>query len=217
MNRKAKTTELTQEGYSINVTGRHVLVTDAMKDYAIEKIFRIERFSDRIIEVQLTMDIQKLEHRVDIVMKVDHIKIKSSASSDDMYVSIDMAIHKLETQLLRYKDKLQDHQRKALGVVDINVNVLKPARESDLADINEDIDEENNRELIQSYSPHRIVKQESCKLKTLTFDEAVTHMELSQDAFLLFNSIQDNQLKVIYRRNDGNFGVIEPTVPSNGQ
>ena len=77
------------------MTGRHVLVTDAMKDYAVDKIVKIDRFNARIIDVTVVMDIQKLEHRVDITMKVDHIFIKASASSDNMYASIDKAVDRL--------------------------------------------------------------------------------------------------------------------------
>ncbi len=210
MSRKAKAAEFENEEYCIHVTGRHVLVTDAMKDYAIEKISKIEKITDRIIEVQVTMDIQKLEHRVDIDMKVYHLKIRSSATSDDMYVSIDKAVDKLETQLLKYKDKLQDYREKANANVDVNVSVLRPSRDEDLLEINEDIEEENLRSVEQKYLPHRIVALETKKLHTLTYSEAIVKMELSGDTFLLFRCEEDRQLKVIYRRSDGNYGIIEP-------
>lgn len=208
MNRKAKAEEFINEGYSINVTGRHVLVTDAMKEYAIEKISKIERFTDRIIEVNVTIDIQKLEHRVDIDMKVYHLKIRSSAVSDDMYVSIDMAVDKLEKQLIKYKSKFQDHRDRAGS--DVNVNVLKPSRDVELDEINADIEDENYRSLEQKYLPHRIVAQEIKSLMSLNYDEAILKMELSGDSFLVFKNDEDNQLKIIYRRSDGNYGIIEP-------
>lgn len=211
MNRKAKAAEFVNEGYNISITGRHVLVTDAMKDYALEKLSKLERFSDKIIDMQITMDIQKLEHRVGIVIKANHILIKGSASSEDMYLSIDRAIAKLQAQLLRYKTKLQDHQHRAsLSTVDMNVHVLRPAGEADLGDINEEIEDENLRCLIDQYKPHRILSQEKCPLKLLSYDEAIMEMELSGHAFLLFRSIEDGQLKVIYLRSDGNYAILEP-------
>src|SRR5690349_1363235 len=115
MSRKSKAAEFVEETYNISVTGRHVMVTEAMKDYAIEKASKIEKFSDRIIDMLITMDVHKLEHRVDIVLKVNDIKIKSHAITGDMYASIDLAVHKIQTQLLRYKDKLQDHQAKSVS------------------------------------------------------------------------------------------------------
>ena len=173
MSRKSKALEFVNEGYNMSVTGRHVQITDAMKDYAMEKISKIERFSQRIIDVLITMDIQKLEHRVDIVLKVDHIKIKSSAASSDMYVSIDQAVNKIKEQLLRYKARLHDHQAKGVKVIDMNVNVFRRPAEDDLADVNEDIEEENRRRLYESYLPHQIVDRETMPLKFLTYEEAI--------------------------------------------
>ncbi|MFA6914769.1 MAG: ribosome-associated translation inhibitor RaiA [Parachlamydiales bacterium] len=210
MNRKEKIAEFINEGYTISVTGRHVLVTDAMKDYIIDKLSKMERYSSRILEVVVTMDIQKLDHRVDITAKVNHLSIRSSAISDDMYVSIDQAVDKLEKQFLKYKDKLQDHQHRALSYVDMNVNVLQPLRDGDIFEINEEIENENKRHMEEKYKPHRIVAQESRPLKTLSYDEAVVKMELSGDSFLLFRCVEDNQIKVIYRRSDNNYGIQEP-------
>ena len=209
MKGKAKAAEFMGEDYTIHVTGRDVLVTDAMKDYAIDKVSKIEKFSPRIIEVNITMDIQKLEHRVDIVLKVDHVKIKGHASSTDMYASIDRAVEKIERQLKRYKKKIQDHTAKALNIVDLKVNVLKNPNEEELEDINDQIEEANERDMVESYQPHVVVDQETKPLKTLNQDEAVMKMELSGDSFLIYRGEEDQKLKVIYRRKDGNFGIIE--------
>lgn len=211
MSRKSKAVEFLQEGYNINITGRNVMVTDAMKDYAIEKVSKIERFSNRIIDVVVTMDVVRYEHRIDIVMKVDHLKIKSQAITDNMYASIDKAVDKLEAQLLRYKSKIQDHHLgRGLGAVSINVDVLRAIPEDEGFDINSEIEEETRRRLLDKYSPHKIVDKEVHHLKTLTDGEAIMKMELSGDVFLIYRGEEDRKIKVIYRRNDGNFGVITP-------
>lgn len=209
MKGKAKAAEFVDEGYKIHVTGRDVLVTEAMKNYAIEKISKIERFSSRIIDVVVTMDIQKLDHRVDIVLKVDHIKIKSQAASTDMYASIDRAVEKIENQLRKYKSRIQEHTAKGLSVIDLKVNVLKRPEEQELLDINLDIEEENRQDLVKNYTSHQIVSQETRPLKTLSIDEAVMKIELSADTFLIFRAEEDKKLKVIYRRKDHHFGIIE--------
>lgn len=209
MTSKAKVEEFKDQGYNVQVTGLHVLVTEAMKNYAIERLGKLERFSDRIIDAVVTMDIQKIEHRVTIVLKVDHTKIKSGAASEDMYDAINQAVDKLQKQLKKYKSKLQDHQARSMASIDMNVNVVRPARDQEIDEINEEIEDENRRELMQRYSPHRIVAKELLSLKTLTYDEALMKMDLSQDAFLIFKSEDDHKLKVMYRRKDGNYGVIE--------
>lgn len=208
MSRRSKAAEFLEEVYDIHVTGRNVQVTEPMKDYAIEKISKIERFSNRIIDVLVTMDIQKMEHRCDIVMKVGHILIKSHGVSDDMYVSIDMAIDKIRRQLLKYKDRIQDHQARGISMIEMNVNVLAPVEE-DLLDVNEEIDSENRRLQQEKFKTPQVVSKEKRLLKTLTTPEAVMKIDLSGDHFLIFRSEEDQRLKVIYRRSDGNYGIIE--------
>lgn len=138
-------------------------------------------------------------------MKLGHIKITSSANSTDMYASIDKAVAKLAAQIRRYKSKIQDHHAKKLAVIDMNVNVLqKPIDELDYYEIEESQGSE------QAVFKHPIIKRETLPLKVLTYSEAVMKMELSNDAFLIFKSEEDQKLKVIYRRNDENYGIIEP-------
>ncbi len=209
MSRKEKAFEL-DTGYNVIVTGRNVQVTEAMKGYAIEKVSKLERFANRIIDVIVTMDIQKLEHRVDIVMTVTHTLIKSRASSENMYASIDKAVDKMHSQLQKYKTRLQDHHAKGLAVVDMKVNVLRGPID-EVTEVNDEIEEENSKALEQSYKLHEIVAEETMPLKILTYDEAVMKMELANDEpFMIFRHEQDQKIKVIYRRKDGNYGIIEP-------
>ncbi|WP_068467165.1 ribosome hibernation-promoting factor, HPF/YfiA family [Candidatus Protochlamydia phocaeensis] len=207
MNRKERALEFVNEGYNIKITGRHVEITDPMKDYAIEKISKIERFMNRIIDVTVIMDIQRFDHRVEIILKAGNIKITSQASSQDMYASIDKAVDKLEAQIRRYKSKIQDHHAKGRAIIDMNVNILRRPAEEEELDLEEEVD---NATTADQLRPHEIIKQETLPLKTLTYDEAIMKMELSNDAFLIFKNEADQKLKVIYRRKDSNYGIIEP-------
>lgn len=203
--------EKTKSGYDIKVIGRHIEVTDAMKKYAVEKVSKIERFHSRILEVIITLDVQKLQHLVDIVVKVDHTKIKSHYSGDNIYAAIDLAVDKLQRQLARYKSRVQDHHAAARHVVDMRVNVFKAPAEQHLADVNDQIEDENQRKLVERFKPHEVVSRETLPLKTLTLDEAMWQFELSGDPFLIFKSEETQKIKVIYRRDeDGNYGVVEP-------
>lgn len=202
--RKEKALEFANVGYNIQITGRHVQVTDSMKDYAMEKVSKIERFTDRIIDINVIMDIQKIEHRVEIILKVGHTKIRSQASSDDMYVSIDKAVTKLESQLTRYKKKLQNHHAKANPILEMSVDVIRRPTEEEWEEYGSGV------ETLDHFKPHQVVMQKTLPLKMLTQDEAIMKMELSGDEFLIYKGEEDQKLKVIYRQDDGNFGIIEP-------
>jgi putative sigma-54 modulation protein len=209
MSRKSKAAEFVEEAYDVTVTGRNVHVTDAMKDYAIEKVSKIERFSQRIIEVNVIMDIQKIDHRVDLIAKVDNVRLKSSAASTDMYASIDKAVEKLTEQLRRYKSRVTDHHTLSHADVAMNEDIYSPLGD-DLLELNDEIEAENNFQLTNTFNAHKVVSRETKPLKTLTHKEALIRMELTGDAFMLFRCEEDRKIKVIYRRDDGNFGVIEP-------
>lgn len=195
-------------GYNVAIVGRHVAVTEAMKAYAMEKLEKIERLSQRIIDVTVTMDIQKLEHRVSIVMRVYHWKIKVEAYCADMYAAIDKAIDRLQAKVRRFKARIQEHQARGLNSIDMNVNVISRVID-DLEEFNTEIEGENLRQVEEVYRPHHVVAKESRPLKVLTIKEASIKMDLSGDQFLIFRCQEDMRLKVIYRREDGHFGVIE--------
>lgn len=196
--------------YNITIIGRHVEVTDAIKNYAREKVSKIEKLHGRILEVMVTLDVVKLEHRVDIVMKVDHTKVAVHALTDNMYASIDKATDRLQRKLSRYKRWIQEHHAQGLSVVDMNVNVIARPELSALDDINEAIEEENEHKLELLYGPHSITKRKVLQLRQLTQAEAVTKMDLSGDHFMLYRSQEDRKLKLIYRRRDASYGIIEP-------
>ena len=198
---------LAEQGYNVIVTGRHVHITNGMKEHAVEKISRLEKIGDRIIDVNVTMDIQKLDHRVDILMKYGHTVIRSHGVSNDMYVSIDQAVDKLERQLKRYKNKLQDHHMKGYPVFEMPISVWALSHD-EAEEINEQIAIETQKEETQGY--HKVVSQETRPLKILSEEEAIMKMELSRDQFMVYRSENDRRLKVIFRKSDGNYGVIQP-------
>lgn len=209
MSRKTKAAEFVREGYNVTVTGRHVLITDSMKDYALEKLTKIERFTDRVIDVAITMDIQKIDHRVDILIKVGHLTIKSQADTDNMYASIDKAVDKIQAQLRKYKQRLQDHQAHSHEEVEMMVNVLQSPEEEDLSIINDEIEAETYRRNHDQYRTPKVRKQETRPLKTISNSEAIMKLDLSGDKFLVFRDEGTRKICVMYRRTDGDFGVIQ--------
>jgi putative sigma-54 modulation protein len=201
----------TAHAYNITILGKHVQVTDAMKAYTRTKLAKLDRISQRILDIHVTMDIQRGEHRIDAVIWVENVKIKVSASTNDMYASTDLLIDRLAHKLRRYLTRLHEHHGRGIKAVDMNVKILRRrAPEISLEEINDEIDSENLRRSEEAYRPHEIVNQETRPLKLLRYDEAVMKMDLSDDYFLIFRCEEDQKLKVIYRRDDGDYGVIEP-------
>ncbi len=208
---KSKFLEEEAQGYTINIIGRNIQVTEAMKSYAWEKLSKIERFHNHIMHVTVTLDIQKLEHTVSIVLKIDHTEIKVQASSTDMYVSIEKAIDRLQAKLRRWNGRIFDLHHKKPAIVDMLVNVLQSPF-NEVEEINAEIEAENRKEAEQKYRTPKVIGTETRPLKTLSAEEAVMKLELSGDSFLFFRDEADRRLKVLYRRKDGNYGLMQPEV-----
>lgn len=194
--------------YPIQIIGRHLSITDPMKDYAVEKLIKVERFGGRVIDAIIIMDVQKLMHEVDFIIDVNNTKIRVCGRSENMYASVDQAIDRLQNKLSRYMRRLREHHAKGISEIEMNVNVIK--RILPLEEINDQIEEERLRQVESELKPHQIVSREQKPLKTLNQEEAIMKMELSEDLFMIYISEESQKFKVIYRRNDGNYGIIEP-------
>lgn len=196
------------EGYTLYVVGKHFQITEAIRNYVWEKLVRIEKIADHITDITVTLDTQKLEHTCSILMNFIHFHIKVSASTDNIYSAIDKAADKVVKLVRRYKTKLQSHRAKDVSTVDIHVNVIKPLYD-DLSEINDEITAENAKKEQEKLTLHEIVAKETMPLRTLTQDEAVMKMEITDDAFIIYRSEEDQKLKVIYRREDRNYGLVQ--------
>ncbi len=202
-----KPNKFANEGYTIYVIGKHIEITDAMRNYVMEKLSRVEKIAEQIIDITVTLDAQKLEQSCSIFMNFIHFHIKVGASTDNMYSAIDKATDRLIKLIRRYKTKLQSHRAKHVSTVDIHVNVIQ-ALKDDLKMINDDIEAENAKEEEEKYKLHEVVAKETMPLKTLTQDEAIMKMEITEEPFLIFRSEEDQKIKVIYRREDRNYGLV---------
>lgn len=194
--------------YRFNVIGRQVVVTDAIKKYIWDKLSKIEKLQTHLMDILVTVGIQNLEHTVDVVVRFEHFRVKVHASSTDMYASIDKAIDKLQTLFRRWKDRIQDHHRKKLSVIDMKVNVINRPYD-ELAEINADIERANKEQEAKIFLKPKVIREKTLPLKVLTTEEAVMKMEVSGYEFLIFRGEEDRKLKVIYRRKDGTYGIVQ--------
>ena len=195
--------------YTIGVVGKNIEITKPIRDYIEEKIAKMEALSTDIIDIKVRLDVQKLNNMVDIFLKFSHFRVNVRAITENMYTAIDKAFDKLYAKLRKWKSRIQDHHNKGVSVTEMEVNVLEHAQH-EIEDINQEIIDANNNNLQKDYALPKVVKKKKRPLKTLTIDEAVMKMELSDDNFKVYRSEEDQALKVIYRRRDGSYGVISP-------
>jgi len=170
---------------NIIVNGRHLEVTPALKNYAEKKIQRFDRYLSNISEAVITLTVEKYRHKVEVLLKVNGVLIQAEGITGDVYSSIDEVAEKLERQIKKYKEKLVSH-RKTEGKAGSAVPEVAPMEVG------------------------RIIKNKRFELKPMNPDEAVMQMELLDKDFFVFTNDKSGSINVIYRRRDGNFGLIEP-------
>lgn len=193
-------------GYNISITTKNVALTKAIENYVLEKVSKVERFANHILDVIVTLDIQKLTKTVSILMKFSHFKIKVQAQTEDMYSAIDMATVKLIKLIKKYKTKLQSHRVEA-AYSPMSVSMIQPT--SELEEINDQIAEENLKEEEALYQVHEVVDDKTMPLRVFTQEEAAMKFDLSGDNFLIYKSEEDQKIKVMFRRKDNKIGVIQ--------
>jgi putative sigma-54 modulation protein len=199
--------DFSDEKYKLSVIGKNVAVTEAMRNYLLEKLAKLDRFAHHIMDLSVTLDLQKLSHTVSIVMKFLHYQIKVHATTGDMYSAIDKATDRLIRLVHKYQTKLQSHHYKEKPVRKMAVHVLRQIDE--VEDINDEIEKENLKKEVSLFQLHEVVSEDTILLKTLTQEEAIMKFEFSGEHFLIYKSEEDLKVRVLYRRADEQLGLVQ--------
>jgi putative sigma-54 modulation protein len=94
---------------NLNINGHHLEITSAIKQYVMDKLSRVKRHFDHVIDVSVTLSITKLEHTAEVTLRTPGKDIHVEATNTDMYAAIDALVDKLDRQVLRHKSKLTNH------------------------------------------------------------------------------------------------------------
>jgi len=166
--------------------------SDALKTYVEEKLDRVRKYIEEPVIAQAYLTVEKIRHIVEITLTAKGITIKASEATNDMYAAIDAVVDKIERQLRRYKERLKGH---------------KPSTDNKMREGRKTIVQAES--LDQQQSPV-IIRTEPIFIKPMSVDEAVMQMDLMHKDFLVFTDSGSENINVLYRRKDGNYGLIEP-------
>lgn len=170
----------------ITVRGKNIQITDALRDYATKKVERLSKFLDRPVEAQVMLTVEKDRHTVEVTAMVDGLILRGEESSPDMYASIDLVSDKLEKQIERYKTRISRRLR---------TNGFKNGAASPA--------------MLEEDGP-QVVRSKRFPMKPMPVEEAVLQMNLLNHDFFVFMNAETERFAVVYKRKDGNYGLIEP-------
>ncbi len=186
---------------NIIVTGRHIEVTDAIREFATKKIQGIHIDYPRIVEARVIVDVQKDRQMAEIVLFcADHITIQASTVAADLYAAIDETVTKIMRRMRKHKTRLMKHFRphrsKSIRKLDEKVY------EEDVLDFDVDIDAPEDPKPVR-------ISREGYDLKTMYKEDAIMELEISGKPFVLYRNARRNVLQIVYRIRPGEYSIIE--------
>ncbi|PRR80779.1 Ribosome-associated factor Y [Clostridium liquoris] len=170
----------------ITVTGKNIEVTNALKNVVEKKLEKLDKYFNPDVEAHATLSVQKNRQTIEVTIPFNGVILRGEESNEDMYASIDLVVDKLERQIKKQKTKLQKRNHgdslKFQFIPDIEG---KPSQDP------------------------KIVKTKRFAIKPMSNEEAVLQMELLGHSFFVYESADSGEVNVVYKRKDGNYGLIE--------
>lgn len=173
----------------VKIFGKNVTVTDGLRDAMEKKLGKLEKFVDSPFEGSATLKVERGQHIVEVTAQVGHIVLRAEEAGSDMYGSIDLVVEKLEKQLHKYRARLQ---RRRAGSARVEVTPSAAVAEETGAE------------------PEQVVRVKRFAMKPTTVDEAIMQMNLVGHDFYVFRNGETGLTSVVYRRKDGDYGLLEP-------
>ena len=201
------------------VTFRHMDATEALKDYAREKVDRINKYFPDPLKAHVVLSCDRgYNHVADVVITLHNgFVIRGEESTEDMYSSIDLVMAKIERQVRRYKEKLRDRRAAPGGSREVQHTVVSVAEASasDVGGTATSAEPSGNvavgasDDAMPGLPRFQIIRQSKFFAQPLSVEEAVMQMNLLGDDFLVFTNASSRDVNVVYRRKDGTYGLIE--------
>ena len=175
------------------VTFKNTDPSDHLKTYVQEKLNRFDKFLDNPAEANVVLLVEKFRHIAEISISGDRLNINGKEKTNDMYSAIDLVIDKLDKQIKKSKEKSREYR---------NNSKTKTKTRPTPSPAPGDYDN-----LIKTD-----IKVNHIEYKPMDVEEAVMQMDLITNQFLVFTNARTEAVNVLYRRNDGNYGLIQPNV-----
>lgn len=177
---------------TIDITGRQIEVTPALRDFTEDKLKKLERLLDGPFHVHVILNVEKHRHHAEIQVKSRTALLSGQAETEDLYASIAEVADKLERQAHKHKEKTTERRRRDDRHLDEAGAALESGAEGTAGD-----------------TP-RIIPSERYRLKPLSPEDAVLELEAQGEDLLVYRDAHSFRVNVVYRRADGHFGLVDP-------
>lgn len=171
----------------LNIRGKNLPVTDALRQYIAKRLGKIERYLDNVGEIQVNLSVVRDRHVVEVTIPLNGYLLRGEEATGDMYGSVDLVVEKIEKQIAKYKTRLNKKIK------------------------NGTIKEHAPGQTEEDSGPEpRLIRTKRFPIKPMPVEEAILQMNLLGHNFFVFSNAETEEVNVLYRRRDGNYGLIEP-------
>jgi putative sigma-54 modulation protein len=172
-----------------DIHGDKLLITDAIRRYIEEKLSRLDKYFEKPskITARIVLKVRGRSQIIEVTIPMNSFTLRNEVEHSDLYAAIDLVIDKLERQLVKNKTKMLSKSLK-VKVVDFNLDNITG-------------DDEEKKETV--------VKRKKLDTKPMSEEEAILQMNMLGHDFFIYRDDETNEVNVLYRRKDGNYGVIE--------
>jgi len=174
----------------VSVTFRNTEAEDWFKDYANERLAKLRKFIDKPLEAHVIMTVEKFRNIAEVNLLAKGININGKEEAKDMQLAFDIVMDKIERQLVRHKEKVRNRKENSAKEA-MNLSGLTVSRED------------------TEQSGPAVVETRRVILQPMSVDDAIMELESSRDRFVLYRDSLTEKVMVLYRRDDGNYSLIE--------
>ncbi|MDD2469675.1 MAG: ribosome-associated translation inhibitor RaiA [Bacilli bacterium] len=167
-----------------DIHGNKILITDAIRNYIEEKLSRLNKYFEKHdqITARVVLKVRGRDQIIEVTIPMSPFTLRNEEKHDDLYAAIDLVADKLERQIVKNKDRIQSKAFRLKG---------------------KDIDDEDIE------MEEEIVRRKKLDTKPMNEEEAILQMNMLGHDFFIYRDADTNEVNVLYRRKDGNYGIIE--------
>ena len=173
-----------------SIRGENLEVTEAIRDYVVSKLEKIEKYfqADQELDARVNLKVYREKTaKVEVTIPLGSITLRAEDVSQDMYGSIDLVVDKIERQIRKNKTKIEKKNRIKSGAGKLFTDAV----------------------VEEAATTEKVVRSKTIDLEPMDLDEAILQMDLLAHDFFIYRDAEDNTTNVIYRREDGDIGLLE--------
>lgn len=174
----------------VNIKGKNLEITPALKDYVEKRVGKVTKYFSDIKEINAVLKVEKNKHIVELTVNAGSVLLRAEEGTSDMYEAIDLVVEKIEKQIAKHKTKLSKRFR---GSSHFKSELLA-GYQYEAADSEE----------------FKVIRNKKFILKPMSVEEAIMQMNLLNHSFFVYLDEADNKINVVYKRQGGDYGLIEP-------